>query len=208
MDSNKRKLLKWIIGAVMVPLLPMGIYLWDKIDPPEAPSLDPMPIYRQLERFNKNIEKLIVIYDERQRGLSGSKTPDAEYRTNETPEKKGKQRSADTYKEKIKLTNSFEYQGRSKFVVGKNVWKWTAYIDTEQVIFDKIKYVVYHLHPTFSPNNIKVEEKDKGTHDKGFPLTRSGWGTFTIKASVYIDDSVMELEHYLFFKEQKEDDPK
>ncbi len=209
MDSNKRKLLKWIIGAIMVPLLPVGIYLWDKMDPPEAPSLDAMPIYQQLERFNKNIEELIIRYDKHQRGLSGSKSPDAEHRTNETSEKEGKQRFADAYKEKIKLTNSFKYKGRSKYVVGKNVWQWTAYIvTTEKAIFDKIKEVVYHLHPTFSPSDIKVEEEDKGTYDKGFPLTGSGWGTFTIRASVYIDDSVMELEHYLVFKEQKEDDRK
>ena len=210
MDSNKRKLLKWIIGAVMVPLLPMGIYLWDKRYPPEAPSLDAMPIYQQLKRFNKNIEELIIRYDKHQRGLSGSKIPEAKHRTNETSEKEGKQRFADAYKEEIELTNSFEYQGRSKYVVGKNVWQWTAYIVTkEKAIFDKIKEVVYHLHPTFSPNDIEVEKEDKGKPERGFPLTRSGWGTFTIRASVYFsDDSVMELEHYLVFKEQKEDDRK
>ena len=112
---------------------------------------------------------------------------------------------------KRKLENKTENQGRKKYVIGKNVWQWTAYIVTNQVVFDKIKEVEYHLHPTFDPSNIKVkeEEKGKGTPGRGFPLTSSGWGTFTIKASVYFsDDSVMELEHYLVFQDQKGNDRK
>jgi hypothetical protein len=205
MDAKKKKLLKWIIGVVVVPSIPMGIFLWERICPPEeAPKMDPMPIHQQLERFNKNIEKLIIIYDESQRGLPGSKIPEVKHRTTKTLEKAETQRLADAYFGEIELTNSSEYQGRSKYVVGKNVWQWTAYIVTEKAIFDKINYVEYHLHPTFSPNNIQVKEKDKGTPGRGFPLSRSGWGTFTIRASVYFSDkSMLELEHYLVFQDRK-----
>jgi transcription initiation factor IIF auxiliary subunit len=71
---------------------------------------------------------------------------------------------------------------------------WTVYIKTDPPVYiQRIKKVVYHLHPTFTQREIPVEDKSGG-----FKLMAKGWGGFTIKLEVIRDDDKkVKLRHYL-----------
>ena len=71
----------------------------------------------------------------------------------------------------LQLENSWKY-------VGDDHWKWKAYLvgsDLEQV-----KYVEYVLHPTFSPEVVRVRDPNEG-----FFMETNGWGTFELKAIIH-----------------------
>ena len=59
-----------------------------------------------------------------------------------------------------------------------------------------IKSVTYHLHPTFRPNKIKVEEAP-------FLLSRLGWGYFEIEMDIEFKENTglgtKRLTHMLDF---------
>ena len=63
----------------------------------------------------------------------------------------------------------------------KNIHRWAMFITLNNESVDEtskfIKSVTYHLHPTFTPNKIKVEQAP-------FLLSRVGWGYFEITMDV------------------------
>jgi transcription initiation factor IIF auxiliary subunit len=77
----------------------------------------------------------------------------------------------------------------------ENSWQWTAFLMGEDV--DQVHHVVYLLHPTFHPRERRVEV----SAGPGLPLTVRGWGTFTLRARVALNDGrVVRLEHPLQFR--------
>jgi len=89
---------------------------------------------------------------------------------------------------------------------GDDYWGWSVWIDAAAEELDKIEYVTYVLHPTFTPPIQKVE--DRASH---FKLKASGWGTFTLYAKLQMKDgSEIHLEHELelFYPEDTENKDK
>jgi hypothetical protein len=82
---------------------------------------------------------------------------------------------------------------------GRNWWDWTVYLAGPDAELAQVKCVEYMLHPTFDPPKVQVCERGAGA--LAFPLTRRGWGTFTVKARVQLKDgSERALEHTLVFE--------
>jgi len=100
----------------------------------------------------------------------------------------------DEVRDKLTLTNTSRHTGTTRF--GKDWYDWTAYIDGPLVLLREIHFVRYRLHPTFTPNTLDVQEGG----DFGYPLSRSGWGTFELVADVHMRDGfVFTLKHTLTF---------
>ena len=95
----------------------------------------------------------------------------------------------------FKLKNTAEYLDKRG---DTNWWKWKAYIEaTQPNTLADIKYVEYHLHPSFRDPVQRIRLKYGG-----FPLNQVGWGTFSLKAKLVFEDPSKEdliLEHYLDF---------
>ena len=74
-------------------------------------------------------------------------------------------------------------------------WEWGVYLDGVARELDKVKCVEYTLHPTF-PNPVRTVCSRKTR----FELNAKGWGTFTIRIKVLLQDgSVYHTEHPLRF---------
>lgn len=82
-----------------------------------------------------------------------------------------------------------------------NYWDWTIFVKGPNDVLDQIEYVEYALHPTF-PNPVRViNERSHGPY--AFPLSTSGWGTFTVKVNIYYKDGTyQQLSHYLKFADE------
>ncbi|MEM7184524.1 MAG: pYEATS domain-containing protein [Spirochaetota bacterium] len=79
---------------------------------------------------------------------------------------------------------------------GRLIYNWTAYLKGPEKILSSIKQVRYYLHRTFRKNKIDVYQQKYG-----FPLSRSGWGTFEIKAKVFFRNGRTKvLKHTLKFR--------
>ncbi|GAB6910181.1 hypothetical protein JCM12296A_60390 [Desulfosarcina cetonica] len=77
-------------------------------------------------------------------------------------------------------------------------WDWTIFIKGPDDVLEKIEYVEYTLHPTF-PNPVRIIN-ERGYGPYAFPLSTSGWGTFTVKVKVYYKDGTyQQMSHYLKF---------
>ena len=74
---------------------------------------------------------------------------------------------------------------------------FVAFNDNKEETKRFIKSVTYHLHPTFKPSVIKVEEAP-------FLLSRLGWGWFTVEFEVEFHDwtklGKIKMEHELCFE--------
>ncbi len=89
----------------------------------------------------------------------------------------------------IKTRNTARYMSR-------NMWEWSVFIEAPQNELDQIERVEYLLHPTFRNNRVVID-----TRDNNFKLTRRGWGTFTIKVTLFhTNGQTTELEHPLVFE--------
>ncbi|MBI1371987.1 MAG: hypothetical protein GC159_04400 [Phycisphaera sp.] len=94
----------------------------------------------------------------------------------------------------IRLVNSSRNTGTTKF--GKIWYDWTTWVEGPVGVLRDVKAVRYYLHPTFNPNQIDVVDGA----DYGFPLSRSGWGTFEVVADVFMNNGrVYRLKHQLEF---------
>ena len=72
-------------------------------------------------------------------------------------------------------------------------WNWSLWLDGPEDELDKVEYVEYVLHPTF-PNPVR-KIADRSTN---FRLNTRGWGEFSIKVRVHLDDDEMiVMEHWL-----------
>ena len=100
----------------------------------------------------------------------------------------------DPVRDVLTLRNTARLANRRE---GRNeLYNWTAYVDGPLKLLREIKAVRYHLHPTFRPSVVDVGDG----LDYGFPLSRCGWGTFTLKATVsFRDGSTQQLSHALKF---------
>jgi transcription initiation factor IIF auxiliary subunit len=84
------------------------------------------------------------------------------------------------------IAQEFKYEG-------DDWWSWWIWIEGDDKDLDRIRYVVYTLHPTFfNPVRKKRNRKTK------FRLKTEGWGVFTIYARIFLRDKTeIPLEHYL-----------
>lgn len=74
-------------------------------------------------------------------------------------------------------------------------WAWTAFIDAPPEVLERVRCVVYQLHPTFRPSTVRVCERGAG---EAFALKAVGWGTFTIQIHVLMKDGGQyDLSHAL-----------
>ena len=95
---------------------------------------------------------------------------------------------------RIWLANTARPTGK-RSAQGHGVWSWTAYLAGPDR--HRVRQVTYQLHPTFSPSKITVDRRA----GQDFPLTRTGWGTFRLGATVHLaDGSTRELTHDLRFR--------
>jgi transcription initiation factor IIF auxiliary subunit len=87
----------------------------------------------------------------------------------------------------LKLRNDWNY-------VGDDRWDWEVYlVGDKPKELAAVDYVKYILHPTF-PNPIR-EIHDRS---RGFRLKTNGWGSFEIKAFVYLKNGKkLDLKHNL-----------
>jgi len=82
--------------------------------------------------------------------------------------------------------------------LGKDRWKWTVFILGPTEALDQIRCVEYTLHPTF-PETVH-EVCQFGIEDQPFALTAIGWGTFTIRIRVFLENGqIQKLTHHLKF---------
>ncbi len=85
-----------------------------------------------------------------------------------------------------KLAQDFKYKG-------DDWWEWSVWVDTSEDELNKIKFVEYTLHETFS-NPVRII-KDRKTK---FRLDSAGWGVFTIYAQAILQDGEkINMEHNL-----------
>ncbi|KIU51789.1 MULTISPECIES: pYEATS domain-containing protein [Bradyrhizobium] len=76
-----------------------------------------------------------------------------------------------------RIAQDFEY-------VGKDYWRWHAWIESGNTELDKVKEVVWILHPSFrQPRVVSKDRADK------FRLSTAGWGTFVLRAEVMLSDA-------------------
>jgi hypothetical protein len=64
---------------------------------------------------------------------------------------------------------------------GNDYWSWWAWIEADDAELDKVKEVVWILHPSFTPSRIVAKRRS----DK-FRLQTAGWGIFMLKAEVVL----------------------
>jgi transcription initiation factor IIF auxiliary subunit len=83
--------------------------------------------------------------------------------------------------------------------VNSRHWRWTVFIRGPEESLARIRCVRYTLHPTFRPRTREI--CDRGTGEKAFALTATGWGTFTVGIRVFLKDGrVHDLSHELRFR--------
>jgi len=94
----------------------------------------------------------------------------------------------------LKLKNDWNY-------IGDDRWDWELYLSSDNSSeMEKVESVKYILHPTFRNPVRTITDSSEG-----FRMKTIGWGTFEIKAFVYLKNGKkLKLSHYL----QLEFDPK
>jgi len=74
-------------------------------------------------------------------------------------------------------------------------WRWSVWLDGPSGELDTVKDVLWKLHPSFSPPEVRVS-----TRKNGFRLKSSGWGEFKIQADVHLSNGdKVSLRHWLRF---------
>lgn len=85
-----------------------------------------------------------------------------------------------------RIAQDFEY-------VGKDYWRWRAWIEGGDAELDRVEEVIWILHPSFSQP--RVVSKDRS---EKFRLSTAGWGTFLLKAELVLaDGEKLLLKHNL-----------
>jgi hypothetical protein len=80
-----------------------------------------------------------------------------------------------------RIAQDFEY-------VGKDYWRWSAWIEADDAELDKVKEVVWILHPSFKePRRVVTERSDN------FRLNTAGWDDFLLRAQVVLADGEKRL---------------
>jgi hypothetical protein len=87
--------------------------------------------------------------------------------------------------------------------IDKSRWRWSVWLDAPAEELDNIKDVVWKLHPSFSPPDVRVDSRQNG-----FRLTTSGWGEFEVQAEIHrLNGEVDSLRHWLRFETRRSDHP-
>ncbi len=76
--------------------------------------------------------------------------------------------------------------------IGNNQYSWTAFVTGPVQSLQQVKSVTYYLHPSFSPN-VYQGDASQFTH----PFTATGWGTFELKARVYLHNGENRLYRHM-----------
>jgi transcription initiation factor IIF auxiliary subunit len=82
--------------------------------------------------------------------------------------------------------------------VREGQWEWTAYVVAPPGELERVRCVVYTLHPTF-PNPV---QRICHTSDAKYPfgLTAKGWGVFNLLTRIeFTDGSSKDVVHYVNF---------
>ena len=80
-----------------------------------------------------------------------------------------------------RIAQDFEY-------VGNGYWRWWAWIEGDDAELDRVKEVVWILHPSFKRTRIPVQDRPNR-----FRLNTAGWGTFLLRAEVVLVDGEKKL---------------
>ena len=81
----------------------------------------------------------------------------------------------------------------------RNRWEWTVFIQSDETTLAQVACVEYTLHSTFPEPVQRICQRGEDP-EQAFPLTATGWGTFTIGVQVIFKNSeILYLEHPLFF---------
>ena len=84
------------------------------------------------------------------------------------------------------IAQDFEY-------VGKDYWRWRAWIEADGAELDKVKEVVWILHPSFKQSRRVINQRSTN-----FRLETAGWGIFLLRAEVELKDGeTLLLTHNL-----------
>ena len=76
---------------------------------------------------------------------------------------------------------------------GDDLWGWSVWVAGPDEQLDEIESVTYRLHPTFRNPNQRVTDRASN-----FKLKASGWGEFSIRATVATKDGeTVRLERWL-----------
>ena len=95
-----------------------------------------------------------------------------------------------------RIAQDFEYSG-------KDYWHWWAWIEADDAELDKVKEVVWILHPVFSLSRVVAKQRS----DK-FRLQTAGWGIFLLRAEVVLADGEKRLlKHNLRLEYPSEANP-
>jgi hypothetical protein len=78
-------------------------------------------------------------------------------------------------------------------------WRWTAYLSGDAAALSRVACVEYLLVEGFpDPLRLVCAQGERG---RAFALTMEGWGTFKLRARVYLTDGLaQDLEHPLVFE--------
>ena len=81
---------------------------------------------------------------------------------------------------------------RSKYE-GDDWWSWSLELDAPRDVMERVKCVIYELHPTFPKPVRKITDRETN-----FRLETAGWGVFPVEARVIFEDGTEEMiEHHL-----------
>lgn len=61
------------------------------------------------------------------------------------------------------------------------------WIDASKTELDAIENVIWHLHPTFSPTEVEIDDRFSK-----FALETSGWGNFLVRVTIALKDGSKE----------------
>lgn len=197
----KGNTLRWFVGTVLVPfalalLTVFGVQVNDWLFHERAPALDAGDI-RHLEHkitaIEAKIELLAVLYSQSDpQTAQAQPQEDLQTQPQEIP-------LAVKFQPLIHVSNDSRYLGR-KLNVGQRTWEWTIYLSGTQEALDAVQRVIYRLHPTFLDPIHEIDKEDRGSNEKAFPFTATGWGTFNVGLTIMFDDgTVFDADHYLVF---------
>lgn len=101
---------------------------------------------------------------------------------------------AEQYLDKIKIIEHAKISTEHVYP-NQDTYEWSVELQTLPPILEKIDYVQYQLHPTFSnPTRIMRDR------ESNFRLNSLGWGTFNIPIEIhFVDGSVGRMEYELSF---------
>jgi transcription initiation factor IIF auxiliary subunit len=72
-------------------------------------------------------------------------------------------------------------------------YRWELYVEAPQEVLQKIKWVDYDLHPSFTPRTYRSRDREKK-----FRISSIGWGEFEIGVSIaFMNGETLSTKHYL-----------